>query len=107
MFVNNTCFSGSKHMPPQCIPPTLPGVTSVPLADGGVNIPLFTYLLILSSASFFSSGVGPQASLTDTCCNPKGFGNTGNGCVCDVTSPLISEAGTSLSSTGNKGFPVV
>ncbi len=85
----------------------LPGTTSVPSSEGGVNGPSFRKLPSNARQAACASGVGPHASFAEYCSGESGGVTVVNGCVAEATSPGTLLAGTGRSSTANTGFPVV
>src|SRR4030095_6422512 len=99
--------AGSTAAPPQFAPPVVPGRTSVPSIDGGVNSGPLLNPWIAFSAIARISGVESARSLTVTPWYWNGAGFDGIGCVGDAFSPGTSEGGTGFSSIGHTGFPFV
>src|ERR1700677_3054483 len=99
-------WTGSYADPLQFIPPTFPGMVSVPFRLGGVKIPSSRNPLRYCRQYSRSSSVTPHASLATIDWGTSAGGAEGNGCVGEVTSPGTSLCGTGFSSTGNSGTPV-
>src|SRR5207237_1212760 len=87
--------SGSNAPPPHPAPPIEPGMTTVPLVDGGVNNGPVTYGASASRARALISGVKSMTSSGPNPCLANGAGLLGIGWVGDEASP-----GTSLRPTG-------
>ena len=98
--------AGSTAAPDQFAPPVVPGRTSVPSTDGGVNSGPVLNPWIAFSAIARISGVKSARSFTVTPWYSNGAGFDGIGCVGDAFSPGTSDGGTGFSSIGQIGFPV-
>src|SRR6187397_1053775 len=98
--------AGSTAAPDQFAPPVVPGRTSVPWTDGGVNNGPVLNPSIAFSAIARISGVKSARSLTVTPWYSNGAGFEGKGCVVEAFSPGTSDAGTGFSSIGQIGVPV-
>src|SRR5580692_6829238 len=80
----------------------------LPRKLGGVNNPSLRELLSSSRIAAFSASVAYgliSFSVKDWRANGGGF--VGNGCVGELHSPGTSDWGTTLSSMGHKGSPVI
>ena len=93
-------------MPPQLVPPALPGNISEPRRLGGVYIPSQRSDFIVSRHLRRSKPSSPNASSGSSVVAVSGGGAAGNGCVGDVISPGTSVCGTGRSSIGNNDSPV-
>src|SRR5678815_2347240 len=99
---------GSTAELPQFAPPLFPGISIVPRRLGGVNSPSLRDSRSNCRMQFCSSsGRYGLTSFSVNDCRANGFGKVGNGCVFDECSPGTSDCGTSCSSTGQSGMPVV
>src|SRR6476659_1909132 len=97
---------GSYAAPPHSDPPIVPGRLKVPLSEGGVNSPSYRKPLNILTNESRDATEKSERSLSVMSWRQYGFGFKGNGWVGQVSSPGTSEAGTGLSSIGNKGSPV-
>ncbi len=93
-------------MPPQLVPPALPGNINEPRRLGGVYMPSQRSDLNVSRHLRPSQLSSPKASSGSSVVAVRGGGAEGNGCVGDVISPGTSVCGTGRSSIGNNDSPV-
>src|SRR5688572_23418458 len=98
--------SGSYAAPPHSEPPMVPGTFRDPCTEGGVKSPSYLKLLKSLRRESFEDGEKSATSSIVMNCLAYGAGFNGKGCVGEASSPGTSDAGTSLSSTGNSGLPV-
>src|SRR5450756_357720 len=98
--------AGSYAPPPQPDPPIEPGMTTVPLVDGGVYSGPVMKADNTSSARALISGVKSMTSSEPNPCFANGAGFVGKGCVGAAFSPGTSLAPTGLSTIGQIGVPV-
>src|SRR5690348_14862611 len=96
-------WAASQAKPLQLIPPTLPGMASVPCSLGGVNIELPLIAAICAAQAFLSASPRPKASAGVTACGTSGGVLVGIGWVGEAVSPGMALGGTGRSSTGSTG----
>ena len=81
-------------MPPQAMPPTLPGTTSVPRSDGGVKNPSARSARNrLAAPGAILVGSTPGVARASASVRRERARRRGKGCVGDATSPATSLSG--------------